>query len=169
MTILVIGYGNPSRMDDGVGWYVIDQLHRRWGLPPLELLSEPAADGSDTCRLGPHSVRCVWLQQLDLDTADLVAAADRLLLVDAHLDGEEIAVIEVEPRPVLGPVTHVVTPAALLALAEATYGRAPRTTLYTARGERFDFAAGLSPEVQTRADALVRAVLDEVEAPVCTS
>ena len=29
MNVLIIGYGNPSRMDDGAGWYIVNRLDRK--------------------------------------------------------------------------------------------------------------------------------------------
>lgn len=164
MNYLVVGYGNPSRMDDGVGHYVINQLNQRFGLRSLDLLSEPAADDSDTAEVNGHTVRTLWVQQLDIELAEEFAAADRLLLVDAHLDGPELNRVELAPHYAMGPVAHVVTPPSLLAITEAVYGHVPQTVLYSARGERWDFGDELSPAVQARADRLVEQIVDALAA-----
>lgn len=166
MKILVIGYGNPSRMDDGVGHYVVNRLNEHWGLPTIDLLGEPSGDGSDTARLGAAQVRTMWLQQLDIGLAEDLAAVDKVILVDAHVDGPPLVSCEVSERHAVGLTSHVATPETLLAICRQAYGRRPAATLHTALGERFDFAAELTKSVRERADELVARILSEVDA--CT-
>lgn len=160
--ILVIGYGNPSRMDDGVGHFVVNQLNRRWGLPQIDLLGEPRGDGSDTAVLGDRVVRTLWLQQLDVGLAEELAEVDRVILVDAHVGGEAVVEAEVVGDHHVGVTSHVATPETLLAIAEAAYGRRPRATRYSVRGERFDFAAELTAPVKTAAEELARRLEQEI-------
>lgn len=162
MKILVIGYGNPSRMDDGVGHFVVNQLNRRWGLPEVDLLGEPRGDGSDIARLGDRQVRTLWLQQLDVGLAEELAEVDRVILIDAHVGGEAVVEAEVVGDNHVGVTSHVATPETLVAIAAAAYGRRPRATRYSIRGERFDFAAELSPAVRSEAERLVSRLEQEI-------
>lgn len=167
MRILIIGYGNPSRMDDGIGHYVVNRLNERWGLPTIDLLGEPSADGADTVTVGDTVVRTMWLQQLDIGLAEEVAEVDRLMLIDARVDGPPTVVEEIVADHQIGLTSHVATPETLLSICLRAYGRGPRCTLYSALGERFDFAAELTDSVQQRADELARQIVAEVEG--CTS
>lgn len=154
MRILIVGYGNPSRQDDGVGWQVIGELRRRWGLAPFDLLAEPGSAGADSVEHGGDTITMIWLQQLDFQLAEELAQTDRLILVDCHVGGEPTAEWDVQPAPFGGPTTHVVLPSSLLELTRVAYGRIPRTTVYSLRGERFEFAEGLSPAVAEHAAKL---------------
>lgn len=152
MKVLIIGYGNPSRRDDGVGWYVVNRLNCAWGLPHVGLLGEPV--GLETANFGPHQVRTLWLQQLDMGLAEDAAAADRVLFVDAHVDEAPTVVARVDGATAFGLTSHVLSPEAVLTLAERCYGSRPEGWRLSVRGEQWDFAAGLSPAVQGRCEDL---------------
>ena len=51
MKTLVIGYGNDSRNDDGIGWFVVEQLAKR-NLPDvtLETTHQLEVDFAETVR-----------------------------------------------------------------------------------------------------------------------
>lgn len=141
MRSLVIGYGNPSRRDDGVGWHVVNGLRRRWGQPALP----PLADGWED--LGGQR-DTLFLQQLTPELAATVADYDLVVFVDASLrPGQEpVRVGPVVPRYRLAAISHHLDPSTLLALSERLYGRAPRGLLVSIRGHDFDFGEQLSPE-----------------------
>lgn len=137
---LVIGYGNPSRNDDGVGLAVVNRLRERRGRPPLDEFGDGFEDlGTDLDTL--------FLQQLTPELAETVAAYDRLVLVDAHVGTVPELVRRAELVPATAPamVSHILKPEHLLSLARATAGRVPLTTLYSVRGFDFNFGERLSP------------------------
>jgi hypothetical protein len=79
MRSLIIGYGNPSRRDDGVGLAVVNGLRQYLGQQPLE----EGDDGSS--ELGDSTVGTLFLEQLIPELAETLAAYDRVWFVDAHL------------------------------------------------------------------------------------
>ncbi len=165
MRYLVIGYGNPSRMDDGVGHWVVNRLRQRWGLPAVGLLGEPTGDQRDEARVAGHEVRVIWLQQLDVGLAEDLAAVDRVWFVDAHVDGPDAVQVEVDPAQGrhVGVTSHVAMPETLLVVAAAAYGRRPTAARWSVRGERFDFAAELTPRVEAGAAAVADRLAREIE------
>ncbi|MCC7491770.1 MAG: hydrogenase maturation protease [Fimbriimonadaceae bacterium] len=162
MRYLIIGYGNPSREDDGVGHYVVNRLNERFGLPGVDLLGEPRGDGGDTAQVGPHAVRTLWLQQLDVALAEEIAEYDRVWFIDAHVEGPPEIEVEVGDGHHIGVTSHVATPETLVALAGALYGRRPPAVRCSLLGHRFDFAAQLSPPVQAAAEALAARLAAEL-------
>ena len=78
MRTLVIGYGNPSRRDDGVALTIINGLRQRLGLPSLE----GNQDGFDD--LG-GSLDTLFLQQLMPELAETLSAYERVIFLDAHV------------------------------------------------------------------------------------
>jgi hydrogenase maturation protease len=137
LRILVIGYGNPSRRDDGVGLAVANGLHECLGRPPLV----EREDGYD--ELG-SPLDTLFLQQLMPELAETLAQYDRVWFVDAHVGVIPDPVRRVPLTPSMDPalVSHHLKPEALLALAAQFYGRAPQGELYSIPG--FASASGTS-------------------------
>jgi hydrogenase maturation protease len=147
-TILVIGYGNTLRADDGAGPRVAARASA-WGWPGLTAMA---------------------VHQLTPELAEPLARAELAIFVDARLaDGdEEVAYVPLEPSGSGSIHGHTSDPRSLLGLAEAVYGRHPRAWLVTlpavdvALGARLSCAAERGVET-----ALVGiAVLIEREHPV---
>ncbi len=122
--ILVLGCGNELRGDDGLGPAIAEAI------AALQL---------------PH-VECLAVHQLVPELAERLAAARLVVFVDArHGPAEEaVRVARIEPGEVAESLTHRADPRALLALAQAVYGRAPEAWLVAVVGQDFDFGEGLS-------------------------
>lgn len=107
MPPLVIGYGNPLRGDDGLGWHA------------AQLLAET---------LPPEAATVLTCHQLAPELAEPIARASLVVFVDARV-GDEPGRIVVEPVTAGGiggwSFSHHLTPAALLQLAEQLYDRRP--------------------------------------------
>jgi hydrogenase maturation protease len=142
MKTLVIGYGNDSRNDDGVGWFVIAELGRL-GLPGITLQSA---------------------QQLDVDFAEIVRDYDRVIFVDAAVPESPAPWTCAEVTPGFQPhaVAHFLTPADVLGLSQSLYGRAPRGIAFAIRGRDFNFGSTLSPDVRAAAREVVKRIGDTI-------
>lgn len=155
MRVLVIGYGNPSRQDDGVGLAVVNGVRLRTGQVPLD----EGDDGFDD--LG-HPLDTLFLQQLSPELAETLIDYDHVVLVDAHFGiyPELIHRTDLDPQVESAIVSHHFKPGTLLALAHQLYGRAPTAELISVRGYAFDFTSVLSPETA----AGVEQVIEELAA-----
>jgi hydrogenase maturation protease len=141
---LIIGYGNPLRGDDGVGWRVAERLRAAIHDPDIEILA---------------------VHQLTPELMDPISRAGRVIFIDAAAGPVpgEIQERTVEPHAAAGAAfSHHATPAALLAGARTLYGRAPQATLLTVAGADFSLSDDLSPAVGSRVDAVVEAALGSV-------
>lgn len=142
-SILVIGYGNPLRGDDGVGWMAVKQL-------------EGLAD--------PSRVRVQAVHQLTPELADPISKAELVIFIDAAADQPpgylSSSVVKCPDRPGAGPMAHHLTPAGLLGLAQHVFGHAPDGLLFTVGGEDFSHKEGLSPAVKQACDRLVQHVME---------
>jgi hydrogenase maturation protease len=147
---LVIGYGNPSRRDDGAGLAVVNGLRERLGRPPL-------AEGEDGFEELGAAVDTLFLQQLMPELAETLARYDRVWFVDAHvgLVADLVRRVTLEPGFEPASVSHHLKPETLLALAAQLFGRAPRAELFSIRGSDFDFGAGLSSDTAEGARQVV--------------
>lgn len=138
--ILILGYGNPDRQDDGVAWHIQCALARELGLP---------APGSYEEEFPPND----WLDfqfhlQLMPEMAEDLRAYERVCFVDAHTGSipEEVRLVQVESEFQRSPFTHHLTPHSLLSMCETLFGSKPEAVLLSARGYHFEFQRELSPE-----------------------
>ena len=136
MKTLIIGYGNDSRNDDGVGWFVISELSKL-NLPGVTL--ETA-------------------HQLEVDFAETVRGYDQVFFVDAAIPESPEAwwTAEVVPGFESHAVAHFMTPGDVLGLSQTLFGSAPpRGRLFSIRGHDFNFGMDLSPETRQSAAQVV--------------
>ena len=134
---LVIGCGNPGRGDDGIGPRLV------------ELLEERAWQGAATVDL-------VAAFQLAPEHAADVAAHAWVVFADAAADGPgPFGVRTVAPSAGAAFTTHIVEPAAVLALAEAGFGSRAAAWLLSVRGHRFGAGEGLSRRAAENLEAAV--------------
>jgi len=139
---LVVGYGNPLRGDDGLGWHAAAAL---------------AADP----RLADTDV--VTRHQLAPELAEDIATARVAVLIDACLGDTPGCVSIREVAPAAGPSwSHHLRPEDVVGLAHALFGAAPQVLLVTVTGAHFGDSTQLSPAVSdcmSRVVALVEAAL----------
>ena len=142
MTTLIIGYGNQSRRDDGVGWFVLEQL-AALNLPGVELETS---------------------QQLEIETSETISRFDAVIFVDAAIPEapEAIQRSVVTPNFQSHAVAHYLTPADVLSLSKTLYGREPKAVLFSIRGRDFNFGTTLTPEVEQAACDVVKQIAELV-------
>ncbi|VXD24756.1 conserved hypothetical protein [Planktothrix serta PCC 8927] len=125
--ILIIGYGNPIRGDDGIGQAVIAELEQ-WNLA---------------------NVRSQSLHQLTPEIAAEMAEVDTVIFVDACLEGETVNLTSLEALPSdLFNWGHSLNPRSLLSLTQFLYQKAPQAWLIAIPGENFELSETLSEKAQ---------------------
>ena len=118
--VLVYGYGNPGRQDDGLGVALVDELE--------------AGAGPGTRDAQP------WLSfdrnyQLNAEDALDASHHDIVVFVDASQDQEEpFRFRPIAPSPTVSFSTHSMMPESVLALCRDLYGAHPAGRLLTIRG-----------------------------------
>ncbi len=136
--ILVYGYGNPGRGDDGLGPEFVRRLESR-SLPGVALDSG---------------------FQLQIDAAAAIAAYDAVVFVDADVacrDPFELRKIEPDPAPTW--TSHSVRPEVVLELARQHFNCTTVAYILAIRGERFDdFGESLSPRAERNLQAALQAL-----------
>ncbi len=152
--MLIVGYGNPDREDDGVAWHILERLAKRLGRPGPAQAAE-SLEGAD----GVPDLLC--LLQLGPDLAETVVDYDRVCFVDAHTGAyaEDVRFEEIVAQFQTSPFTHHMTPATVLALTAMLHMRAPQGAVVSVRGYQFGFAHALSPATAQLAEAAVERIM----------
>lgn len=179
--VLVYGYGNPGRRDDGLGPALVRELAARG-------VADEAGPGARVVLESGY--------QLQVEDAALVAGFDAVIFADAEVGAEPgaaaapargadgrkgaagpdhqavataapapFALRPLEPRGGAAFTTHAVAPEEILALARAHFAGAARGYVLAIRGYDFDdFGERLSPGAQRNlaaaADFLCQALRD---------
>jgi hydrogenase maturation protease len=140
--VLIIGYGNPLRSDDGLGWYAAVQLFRSSASRDVEVLP---------------------CHQLTPDLAEPISHADTVVFLDSTHEGKpgELRCAEIEPAEGSASFSHHLSPQLVLGIARDLYGAFPRAWLLTVCGRYFEAGETLSAEVERRLPDL-RAKVREV-------
>ncbi len=151
-SVLLVGYGNLSRRDDGVAFHIIARLRRRLGLPE-QTVEEDTLDAQPATML---------VHQLGPEMAETLARYDAVVFIDAHVAGTDWSPVHwQEITPALRPsmVSHHLKPGVLLSLAGSLYGHAPRGYILSVLGADFDFGEELAPATLALAEEAVERLL----------
>ena len=126
--VLVLGYGNPGRLDDGLGPAFAEAV-AALGIPGVTVDSD---------------------YQLQPENALAIAEHDVVIFADAATSGPEpFSFTRVAPRAGATFSTHSTSPAALLALAHDTFESGTEGYVLGIRGRRFDaFGEELTPRAR---------------------
>ena len=150
--IIIIGYGNHLRGDDGLGPYAAECLEESGLNDNVEIYA-------------PH--------QLAPELAQPISEADFVIFIDACWGEEsgkvsclEIAPDSSPPRAATsspGSFSHHLTPAVLMAMAARLYGSRPRALVVSVCSRSFAFGEGLSLPVKKVLPELLRRVWESIE------
>jgi hydrogenase maturation protease len=131
--LLIFGYGNPSRGDDGLGPLLLDKL-AALRLPDTECLTD---------------------FQLQVEHALDLRGRELVLFVDAHLSCRPpFSFARLQPARDRSYTTHAMTPAAVMQVFQDIEGREPPPSfLLSIRGERFALGEDLSAAARANLEA----------------
>jgi hydrogenase maturation protease len=137
--ILLIGYGNPTRMDDGVGWYIAKMIRENIG----------------------DKIDVMEADQLSVEMIEDIKDRQVVIFVDAHVSEKDdwIRISEVQPDTKLGLTAHIVSPSNLLSICQSIYNKYPKAYLYSVKGVNFDFGEELSEQTRKSADEAIKLLL----------
>jgi hydrogenase maturation protease len=127
MRILVYGYGNPGRQDDGLGIALVDQLE--------EWAEENQIPGIifDTN------------YQLNIEDAEAISNHDLVIFADASEEEIEDFCLSVEDGTgKMAFTTHSASPTYILKLCQELFQKEPVVLLLHIKGYEWDFKEGIS-------------------------
>ena len=138
--LLLLGYGNPDREDDGVAWHILRALTIKLGLTPPESYE----DEFPTSEIVDFDFQL----QLTPEMAEDIASYPYVCFIDAHTGSipEPVRLLSVESEFQNSPFTHHLTPQSLMSMCETIYQNKPDASLLSVLGHRFLFTRELSQE-----------------------
>lgn len=120
---LIIGFGNPLREDDGLGWRAAELLERREGA----------------------SIDVLKCHQLTPELADPVSRASMVIFLDASVSQEPGSILtRLVEKSVPAAWSHQLSPAQLIGFCEQVTGPAPRAYLITGGVDRMSWSEQMS-------------------------
>ncbi len=134
--VLLIGYGNPGRLDDGLGPFLAETIEK----------------------LNFENVTVDSNYQLTVEDASAVAEHDVVIFADASVNcNEPFTFTSVEAKDDLSFSTHSIEPAGVMALAEQLFKAKTDAFVLGIRGYEFnEFGQKLSEGAKENLDAAVK-------------
>jgi hydrogenase maturation protease len=127
--VLIYGYGNPGRRDDGMGIRITEMVEE-W--KQAHNLNRIDVDSN---------------YQLNVEDAEKVSRYDLVIFVDAsqETDLTNFRLTEIKPNNQKVEFTmHAVSPAYIIHLCEKLFDKKPQAKLLSIKGYRWEFQEGLS-------------------------
>jgi hydrogenase maturation protease len=148
--LLVIGYGNPLRRDDGIGWHIAQELLRSRQLPNVETIARI---------------------QLTPELAEPISRANVVLFIDASREcpAGQIRQGRILPQETKPALNHHVTAEALLQLADDVYYAKPEAYVFSVGVESFAYGTEPSPALAAAYPSLVARVREFIHCHVKVS
>jgi hydrogenase maturation protease len=142
--VLIIGYGNPLRSDDGFGWHAAHEL---------------------TTRLQGLNVEVLARQQLTPELAETASHFRLVIFIDAAVDlpsgelrYEKITQTKTSQQREASSFSHSLTPASLLACTAELYAKFPEAYCVSVGGESFAEGESISPTMLAAFEPLLAQV-----------
>lgn len=131
--IIIIGIGNNTRQDDGLGWCFLDLLEK---------------EGFNTNHLE-------YKYQLMVEDAELISYYKSVIFVDAckSVLKNGFSIEQIYPSEQVSFSTHSVPPNQILNLCETIYAKKPNAYLVKIQGYNWDIEIGLSKPAKTNLSA----------------
>jgi hydrogenase maturation protease len=129
--ILIYGYGNPGRQDDGLGNELVKQLEEWVDTKGLEGISFDSN------------------YQLNIEDADAMAGMDLVIFADASTeDIEDFLLTPVTAETEVAFTSHAASPGYIVKLAGDLFGHQPAVYLLHIRGYEWEFREGLTEKAR---------------------
>lgn len=137
--LLLFGYGNPDRGDDGAAFHIFMALLEAAGKTGEDIFS------ADVISLY-ESIDLIFNFQLLPEYSEIIAKYAKVVFIDAHTSeiAGEMKLQSLEPDFQHSPFTHHFSPSSCLAVAKSLVGDAPQAWLLSIRGYEFGFNRTLS-------------------------
>lgn len=125
---LIIGIGNNTRQDDGLGWGFLDKL----------------------VKIGYNEDNLLYKYQLMVEDAELIAEYKNVIFIDASKEHskEGFKLEHIFPAKQVSFSTHAVPPNQILNLCETIYNKKPNASILKIDGYQWDIEIGLTSNAE---------------------
>lgn len=125
--ILIYGYGNPGRQDDGLGNYFVEKV-KQW----VEAI-------------GLKNISFDSNYQLNIEDAAEISDKDIVVFVDASRENIESFILdEITPDAKVEFSMHAVSASYVVHLSHEIYNKSPKSFLLHIKGYEWEFLEGIS-------------------------
>ena len=125
--ILVYGYGNPGRQDDGLGIELVKKLEE-WSK-----------------QIGLQGISFDANYQLNIEDAQVISENDLVFFADASTEEiDDFILTQVTGEEEVTFTTHVASPGYIVKLCKDLFGRHPKVFLMHIKGYQWEFREGIS-------------------------
>ena len=129
--ILVYGYGNPGREDDGLGAELVKRLEQ-WAAE--NRLSHIEFDSN---------------YQLNIEDAEAISEKEIVIFADASTEEIDTFVLtEVSGEHDVSFTTHAASPGYIVKLCKELFNKSPKVYLLHIKGYQWEFKEGLSEQAE---------------------
>jgi len=136
LNILIYGYGNPGRQDDGLGNAFVNRI-REW--VAVEGLHDFTFDSN---------------YQLNIEDAEAIADKDLVIFADASKeDIEDFCLSRVDGTNDVSFTTHAASPGYIVKLCEELFNKKPLVLLLHIKGYEWEFTEGISSKAKANLEA----------------
>jgi len=146
--ILIYGYGNPGRQDDGLGNEFVELLEEWVNEQKLE---DFEFDSN---------------YQLNIEDAAAVADKDLVIFVDASTEEiESFILTPVDTSTKVAFTTHAASPGYIVGLSKKLYNKFPPTYLLHIKGYEWDFNEGLTEKAKQNLEESLEWMKEKLKNP----
>lgn len=149
MEVLIYGYGNPGRNDDGLGV-----------LAALEIEKWINSNNIENARVETN-------YQLNIEDADEILGNDIVVFVDATINEDVInyRLSEVQPEGKTEFTMHAVSPGFILSLSQTLSDKTPKVFLLEIRGYDWEFIEKTSLKAKDNLKKAISFLKEIIEKP----
>ena len=148
MKILLYGYGNPGRQDDGLGNAFINDIEewvKKQGLEGFSFDSN---------------------YQLNIEDALEISNYDLVVFVDASVEEiEDFCISKVDASTKVTFTTHAASPGYVVGLCKKMYNKAPVTLLLHIKGYEWELAEGLTEKAKQNLEKAIIYFKEKLSTP----
>ncbi len=146
--ILIYGYGNPGRQDDGLGNAVVERMEewvREEGIENVEFDSN---------------------YQLNIEDAATISDKDLVIFVDASVeDIEDVVLTPVDESAKVAFSSHSASPGYIVKLCNDLFDTQPASYLLHIKGYEWEFMGGLTEKAKENLEKSLELLKEKIRDP----